>query len=61
MADKCKSCKYYKKIDDSKGRCRRFPPTSLIGSIGAVREPETRDYSIVEKTDWCGEFIIEET
>jgi hypothetical protein len=59
MANKCNNCKHYKKIDDEKGRCRKYPPTQLISSNGADRVAGTKDYSIVEKTDLCGEYVAE--
>ena len=53
MADKCKDCKHYDKIDNEKGECVRYPPSFLKDNLDR--------YPIVAKTKRaCGEFESEE-
>jgi hypothetical protein len=50
----CVSCVFfYAEVKDELGFCRRFPPTVLVlgdGEYDCI-------YPIVEKHEWCGEFI----
>jgi len=45
-ADCCETCKFFKRVNDAKGHCRRYPPTTTPRGTGVA----------VSKTAWCGEF-----
>lgn len=42
---KCKNCKWYDKIDDQKGLCRKLPP--ILPSS---------EFPRVKKDDWCSHY-----
>jgi len=52
MADKCKNCKYYDKIDNEKGYCHKYPPTIHYNNVDR--------FAITPKNEWCGEYEAEE-
>jgi len=52
MADKCKDCKYYDKIDNEKGYCHKHPP--------AIHYNNVDRFAITPKNEWCGEYEAEE-
>lgn len=37
------------------GQCRRFPPKSLMATVGPGSAPQTH-WPRVANTDWCGEY-----
>lgn len=51
LTTKCKDCTYYKRIDETQGHCRRYPPINKNdGREEHVKTP---------KDDTCGEFVQE--
>lgn len=53
---KCKKCKYYKKIDENKGYCLRYPP-NRTPYICRGDSLVVAKHIVVNNTDYCGEFV----
>jgi hypothetical protein len=60
MADKCKNCCYYDKVDISDlGLCKRFPPVISVLSDKVYFNNSTmidNRRPLTEKDDFCGEY-----
>ena len=56
--DKCIDCHYYRRFIESKGWCRRNPPTHDGGTMGLG---VTAQWPTVHSNMYCGEFKSNDT
>jgi len=50
----CGVCRYYRKLNELSGHCRRYPPTVTFNNIGTptMNSPH---FPVVSGIGWCGE------
>ena len=50
--DKCENCRFFLRIEEKQGLCRRYPPQVFLES--AQKTVTAFPYMLIE--GWCGEF-----
>ena len=48
----CKSCRFYRSVDDEAGQCRRYPPDNYPDDDGI----DVAAFRVTMSAWWCGEF-----
>ena len=59
---RCDACKFYYKVDDATGECRRYPPSILLAEGHTRDDADFYRSPLVYDIGWCGEWqAIEST